>query len=232
MANCPNCGSTHISLKRETNVNWGRAITGLALFGVVGGAVGAVTGEDRNANACLDCGTSWKAEDLYKILQLIKKSTDINPDMTTRIDRSFVNNFISEITPYIEAMSTAEKEAEKIVKLSENNKYQFAAGGCSWGCLTLIFGFTSLASAFTGGVLFLIILIIPIAGFCIGRLIDTANRQYIEKEIKNNKREAARMNREAENNFKRKVEKLADSYFMSYSASRPREVRFKRYELW
>jgi hypothetical protein len=227
MANCPNCGSTHIQLKRETNVNWGRAITGLALFGVVGGAVGAVTGEDRNTNACLDCGTSWKAEDLYKILQLIKKSTDINPDMTTRIDRSFVNNFISEITPYIEAMSTAEKEAEKIVKDSENNKAQFEAAGCSWGCmLTLALGF---ASGFTGSLLFLMI---PIVGLCIGKLMDTANRQYIEKQIKNSKREATRMNTKAENNFKRKVEKLADSYFMSYSASRPGEIRFKRYELW
>ena len=54
MANCPNCGSDHIQLKKETNVNWGRAAAGWALFGVVGGAVGSVTGEDRNVNACLD----------------------------------------------------------------------------------------------------------------------------------------------------------------------------------
>ena len=53
MANCPNCGSNHIQIKQETDVNWGRAITGYALFGIVGGAVGAVTGEDRNVNACL-----------------------------------------------------------------------------------------------------------------------------------------------------------------------------------
>ncbi len=66
MANCPNCGSNHIQLQRETNVNWGRAAAGWALFGVVGGAVGAVTGEDRNVNACLDCGTTWKAADVYK----------------------------------------------------------------------------------------------------------------------------------------------------------------------
>ena len=53
MANCPNCGSNDIQLKRETDVNWGGAAVGYALFGVVGGAVGAVTGDDRNVNACI-----------------------------------------------------------------------------------------------------------------------------------------------------------------------------------
>lgn len=77
MANCPNCGSEHIQLKKDTNVNWGRAVAGWALFGIVGGAVGAVTGEDRNVNACLDCGTAWKAADLYKTCQLIKNLTGV-----------------------------------------------------------------------------------------------------------------------------------------------------------
>ncbi len=75
MANCPNCGSDHIQIIRETNVSWGRAVAGWALFGVVGGVVGAVTGEDRNAISCLNCGTSWKAADLYKTLQVIKQLT-------------------------------------------------------------------------------------------------------------------------------------------------------------
>ena len=87
MANCPNCGSSHIQLKRETNVNWGRTVAGWALFGVVGGAVGAVTGEDRNANACLDCGTSWKATDLFKTLQTIKNLTGETLDLAKEEDR-------------------------------------------------------------------------------------------------------------------------------------------------
>ena len=48
MANCPNCGSTHIQLKKETNVSWGRTAAGWILFGAVGASVGAITGEDRN----------------------------------------------------------------------------------------------------------------------------------------------------------------------------------------
>ncbi len=89
MANCPNCGSEHIQLKKDTNVDWGRAVAGWALFGVVGGAVGAVTGEDRNANVCLDCGTSWKAADLYQTRQVIKNLTGVTLDLSCEKDRLF-----------------------------------------------------------------------------------------------------------------------------------------------
>ena len=118
MANCPNCGSEHIQLKKDTNVDWGRAVAGWALFGVVGGAVGAVTGEDRNANACLDCGTSWKAADLYKTLQVIKKLTGVKLNLAYEKDRDFINDFISEVTPYIEAVSEAEEKGKLIIKNS------------------------------------------------------------------------------------------------------------------
>lgn len=212
MANCPNCGSSHIQLKTETDVNWGRAIAGYALFGVVGGAIGAVTGEDRNVNACLDCGTSWKASDLHKMLQYIKELTNITPDLTEEIDRRFVNRFMLEITPCLEVISEAEKQGEKIIKDSENKKVEFASRGCGCGCVTSIFGFSSLASYFAGGALFLIFLLIPIAGFCIGMLIDIANKKIIEQEIENTKRKAIRMKLEAEDKFRLKVEQLIDSY--------------------
>lgn len=97
MANCPNCGSSHIQLKKETDINWGRTIAGYALFGVVGGAVGAVTGEDRNVNACLDCGTSWKAKDLYKLLKLVEECTGAKLNLTREFDRYYVNWFLSKI---------------------------------------------------------------------------------------------------------------------------------------
>jgi hypothetical protein len=101
MANCPNCGSDHIQLKQETDVNWGRAIAGYALFGIVGGAVGGVTGEDRSANACLECGTSWKAQELYKLLQVIKNYTGAKLNLSQECDRLFMNAFVSQLLPYI-----------------------------------------------------------------------------------------------------------------------------------
>jgi hypothetical protein len=223
MANCPNCGSNHIQLKRETNVSWGRAITGLALFGVVGGAVGAVTGEDRNANACLDCGTSWKAEELYKILQLIKKLTDINPDLHIEKDRVFVNSFMSEITPYIEAVEQSEKEYEKLLKKSENKKSESTNHGCSLVVFIIVFGFIYIPMMIMSNQLLLIFLIIPISGILgISIYLDNNHKKYIKKEIENAKIKADQLKIKADqlkikadHNFKRKVENLVDNYFMS-----------------
>lgn len=212
MANCPNCGSSHIQVVRETNVNWGRAVAGWALFGVVGGAVGAVTGEDRNAISCLDCGTSWKASDLYKTFQVIKKLTDINLDLTVEEDRLFLNKFILEINPYIEAISETQKKAETLIKDAENKKAESAAQGCGFGCLTSLTGCTAIASYVTGIGLLLVLLIPPIVGCLIGMLIDNANKNNVEKEIENTRKKAARMNIEAEENLRLKVEELLNDF--------------------
>ncbi|MEM8780097.1 MAG: hypothetical protein AAGF26_14730, partial [Cyanobacteria bacterium P01_G01_bin.49] len=113
MANCPNCGSSHIQIKNDTTVNWGRAVAGWALFGVVGGAVAAMTGEDKSANACLDCGTVWKAADLYKTLEIIEKTTNKKLDLSQNSDRQFMNNFMREIGPYLKQISSIQSEADK-----------------------------------------------------------------------------------------------------------------------
>jgi hypothetical protein len=95
-AYCPNCGSSHLQIRKDTNVSWGRAAVGWALFGVFGSAVGAVTGEDKNAVACLNCGTTWKAQDLFKIKNIIKEKTGKALDLSKDDDRDFMNKFISE----------------------------------------------------------------------------------------------------------------------------------------
>jgi hypothetical protein len=82
MAVCPQCGSSHITLKRDTDINWGRALVGWAAFGVVGGAVAGVTGQDRNAVTCLDCGATWRAADIHKAIQIIKEATGYTLDLT------------------------------------------------------------------------------------------------------------------------------------------------------
>jgi hypothetical protein len=115
MANCPNCGSDHIQIIRETNVSWGRAVAGWALFGVVGGAVGAVTGEDRNAISCLNCGTSWKAADLYKTLQVIKDLTNLKLDLSMDNHRDFMNDVIPEITTYSNSISKVDRDTHTLI---------------------------------------------------------------------------------------------------------------------
>jgi predicted RNA-binding Zn-ribbon protein involved in translation (DUF1610 family) len=109
MANCPNCGSNDIQLKQDRTVNWGRAIAGWALFGVVGGAVGAVTGENKTANACLDCGTVWRAQDLYKLLGIIESLTDIKLDLKLEKDRRTLNIFVTNVQPQIDKLESANK---------------------------------------------------------------------------------------------------------------------------
>ncbi|AVH68294.1 hypothetical protein [Nostoc sp. 'Peltigera membranacea cyanobiont' N6] len=210
MANCPNCGSNHIQLKRETNVSWGRAITGLALFGVVGGAVGAVTGEDRNANACLDCGTSWKAEELYKILQIINDYTGHELDLSIAKDRVYMNKFISEIIPYLKAIPETAKKAEKFLvdtkKEAESKKGSLYAGVglllSLGGCTAVIIGHMTTE--------FIVILIPFFIGMWIDDIIYKNNKKVIDKEIEqiieNSKRKAIRMKIEAEEELKLKLE--------------------------
>ena len=122
MANCPNCGSGHIQLKQETDVNWGNAIVGYALFGVVGAAVGAVTGEDRNVNACLDCGTSWKAEDLFKLLQIIKDCTGAELNLAIYHDRVYMNKFISEVGSYLKEIPEIEKKLINLLLIEKKKR--------------------------------------------------------------------------------------------------------------
>ena len=201
MANCPNCGSEHIQLRKDTNVDWGRAIAGYAVLGVVGGAVGAVTGEDRNANACLDCGTSWKASNLYQTRQLIKKKTGYNLDLSRDKHRNFLNSFVSEVTPFIEAIQKAEEEAKAIEKNAKSKTRKNRTLGCMFGILVGIGGYAAIAASVLEydlallifGTLFLISTIL--IGNFVGSIIDSIKKDEIEGII-TKEREKAKLIRE------------------------------------
>lgn len=205
MANCPNCGSEHIQLKKDTNVNWGRAVTGWALFGVVGGAVGAITGEDRTANTCLDCGTSWKAADLYKTRQVIKNLTGVTLNLAYEKDRHFINDFISQISPYIKAIPKAKKDAEQKVKKIEEKYNEQAAAGCGLGCLTAIGGCTGVASMASGGAILLVLLIPPLIGWFFGWMLDRAKKKTLEQQVQKTKKEAAKIIIASEKDLEKQV---------------------------
>ena len=118
-SHCPICGSTDIQLQRsqQTKVNWGRAVAGWALFGVVAGAVGAVTGQDREdiANCCSNCGTTWRRKDLYKVRQSIKKLTGTSLDLSLESHRDYVNWFVEDIiNPYSYSMRILEEKRKSI----------------------------------------------------------------------------------------------------------------------
>jgi|GEM_PF-1647073 len=212
MANCPNCGSSHISLTKETNVNWGRAVAGWALFGVVGGAVGAVTGEDRNVNVCLDCGTPWKAADLHKILQIIATSTGITLDLSSEADRFYMSRFVEQVGSYVKAIFDAEEKGKNLITAIQNKSAENAAGGCAFGCgASLLCVFTAISVLSAGG-FFLIVIGFPLGGLGIGLLMDKANKKTIEREVEAAKAEAQKMKDEAKKNFKFAVRKFMNKY--------------------
>lgn len=212
MAYCHNCGSDHIQLKQETDVNWGRAVAGWALFGVVGGAVGAVTGEDRNVNACLDCGTSWKATDLYRTIQIVKNLTGEKLDLSIEEDREYMNSFITKISPSLNACSTIEKKYEKLITDKEKILNEGAATGASYGCMTWILCLFSAASLLGSFGILLTLILFPIIGWVIGSSSDKQKQKDNLKWIENTKKEAAKENAEAKKTLKFEVKRFMQSH--------------------
>jgi len=121
MACCPNCGSSSITLAKKSTVNWGRAIGGYFLFGIVGGAVGAVTGNDRDVNVCLDCGTTWKAQDLYQSLQLIEKSSGRKFDLSMSKDREYLCDFLNHLDNFNKQLEAQSKEFDQLIRKAKEN---------------------------------------------------------------------------------------------------------------
>jgi hypothetical protein len=194
MANCPNCGSTHIQLKRETNVSWGRTAAGWALFGVVGAAVGAVTGEDRTVNACLDCGTSWKATDLYNTLQRIESLTGAVLDLSIKQHRAYLNDFIADVISYYEEIAIADKKAERLLKESESYLSPTNdLGGCGTAFLGALIGFVLFVLSFVNGFAdqgFFLLLLLPAVGYIAGVISEKRNKPKFEQQANRIKQRA------------------------------------------
>lgn len=217
-AYCPNCGSSHLQLRRDTNVSWGRAVVGWALFGAIGGAVGAVTGEDRNAIACLNCGTTWKAEDLYKIKKTIKELTGKNLILSREDDRNYMNSFISEVGPYLEDISKVEKTARKTIENSKSKESQNTGNGCAYGCaFSLIMIFTALPAIGSIGLMFgivwfLLAFSLPVIGIFIGQRADKSNREKVMREIALKEAEVQKTKANSVNKMKAKLRSFIASH--------------------
>lgn len=210
MANCPNCGSNHIQLKQETDVNWGNAIVGYALFGVVGAAVGAVTGEDRNVNTCLDCGTSWKAEQLFKLLQIIKDCTGAELNLAIYHNRVYMNNFISEVGSYLKEIPEIEKQADQLITYAtEEGKKREENNSAILGCGCLAIGLILIITPFVPFLAFLIFLIVPFYALVMenGKPIKEEN----DKLIQNAKEQSVSMKREAEKILNAKIQSFMEN---------------------
>lgn len=189
MANCPRCGSESIQIKRDTNVDWGRAVVGTVLFGVVGGAVGAVTGEDRNANVCLNCGASWQASVLYEMLQFIKKETGKTLDLANDDERQFLNEVMQLMGKFSQEIEWIDTSCRSVVHEKKEGMMGFGGGCLVAIILAVIIGIAS-ASA-SDAVAFLILGGWIFAGM--GSLMTQASPKQLEditKSYEDKKRQA------------------------------------------
>ena len=131
--------------------------------------------------------------------------TSITLDLSREKDRCFINDFINKVSPYIEAISKVQKDAEEHIKKVENKYNEKAAVGCSYGCLTAIGGCTAVASTLSGNAVLFVLLIPPFVGLLIGSMLDRASKKTIEQEVEKAKKEAEISKREAEYNLKKQV---------------------------
>jgi len=213
MANCPNCGSDHIQLKPSLSVSWGRALAGYALFGLVGGAVGAVTGESKEVNCCLDCGTSWKAQDLYNVIQTLKNLTGVSLDLSRKNHRAFLNDFTLALPTKLEAITQAEKKGIELIKQTKMEaESKGVTVGFKIGCVASIIIF--FLSLFLGGLFtffgILASFLIPIVITGIQSSENEKHKEYVKQAIKNAEKKAERFKIEVEEDFKNKIMDLLD----------------------
>lgn len=208
MANCPNCGSDHIQLTTETNVNWGRAVVGWALFGVVGGAVGAVTGDDRKAIICLDCGTSWKPIQLHQIITEIEKSTNQKKiDLSKSSHRVFVNEFISKVVPHIKYIDTVEQQGKQKIKQAQSQSEEAFGMGYS---ILVISGVSGIF--INGGLGFMIGLFIGIIPLALLYFVDSLNKQKNQRKIQNIQFETERTKNDAKEHLNRVLKNFISNH--------------------
>jgi hypothetical protein len=136
MANCPVCGSSHIQIKYSTEVNWGRAFVGWAAFGAAGGVVGAITGDERAANFCLDCSACWQPKTLYIVLKTIEYCTGNKIDLAKSTHRDYFRKFNSEMGPYlteiIQQRRTLDRDVDKHESSLHSNSF------CTMGAVFVI----------------------------------------------------------------------------------------------
>jgi hypothetical protein len=208
VAACPECGSQHITASNRQALNWGRAIGGWLLFGPVGGAVGSLTGQGKQAVLCMDCGSTWSPADLRQSLTTIERYTGRSLTLEQREDRDYLRDFISCIEPVILEGLEAEKRAsdldrladamakstikdEAVDSLARTYASQFYAGlGCALGffvlLMLLLLGMLSWDALGLGVALVIVVFPLWLAGSVIDALISRTSSKR-KKQVRDQK---------------------------------------------
>jgi hypothetical protein len=144
---------------------------------------------------------------LYQILRTIETLTKIKLDLTKSSHRVFVNDFITQITPYIESITSKEKEGEELIKKTEQDLFTGMASGCGFLLIVSIGGlFTAGIVGFVSGIVF------GIFAMIIGSLIDNSNKDRNKRKLDEAKFQAERMKNEATEELNRVLQDFLSSH--------------------
>lgn len=208
---CPNCGSNDIQMQKNAEVNWGRAVAGWALFGIVGGAVGAVTGKEKNSNVCLNCGTVWNPSDLYKSLQTFESLVGIKLNLKHKKHRVILEDFMSQVGSHLETIAEAEKITKQLVKEQQKVVDGSPVNGYLGASIGLILPFLALFISPDAWIFFTLILT-PL-GFLIGLVVDLAtSKSQKQKKLRETKAKREKVEQDLKASLNQTIEELIQKH--------------------
>jgi hypothetical protein len=133
---CPSCGSSHLQLRRDTNVSWGRAAVGWAFLGLSVVPLVLLQVKIEIRFACLNL---WHDMESRRFTQDKRNHQRTNRQkfgfIKNQRNRNYMNSFIAEVGPYLEEISKVETRPEKLSKKVNQKENQNTANGCAYGCI-------------------------------------------------------------------------------------------------
>jgi hypothetical protein len=151
MTYCPNCGSGNIYLKRQTTFGYGAV-------GSRNGFVAAGGTDENYQNACMNCGHTWDAKELFNTLRLASGIVEQEIDLRYPKHRLFIQEISQELSNYLYLEGKLKSEVSSKIITSQLN-YQHscwipivlgimvgAASSAVWGWTVGIIGVIIFAS--------------------------------------------------------------------------------------
>lgn len=115
MTYCPNCGSGNIYVKRQTTFGYG-AIGNRNSFIAAGGT------DESYQNACMNCGHTWDAKELFNILKLASGIAEQEIDLRYPKHRLFIQEISQELSNYLYLEEKLKSETNNRVINSQLNR--------------------------------------------------------------------------------------------------------------
>jgi hypothetical protein len=140
MTYCPNCGSGNIYLKRQTTFVYG-AVGNRNSFVAAGGT------DENYQNACMNCGHTWDAKELFNTLKLASGIVEQEIDLRYPKHRLFIQELSQELSSYLYSEGKLQDEMNGKMKASKLKRPD--AGVCIM--VPIIVGFAT--GAFTSSIL-------------------------------------------------------------------------------